>query len=582
MPKKVNTTPTIEKSGFTLRAVIIAIAITLFLTASSSYIAIKIGALPWPIIFSVIVAGGLVKLFNGKKKVNIHEVNVAQAGGSIGGLVAAGIVFTLPGIIFLNQTQGTAISWPSPWLLAVLIAVAGILGVLLSIPLKKMFIDEENLPYPSGTAGAELLKLGKIGGKMLLAIVIVGALAGIFALTRDINFPAGFTVSALAGIGIFLTFYPMPLAAGVGYILGTRASFSWFLGAIIGWLLFVPILIGKGFESGSAISLVQNLGMGLVLGSGLGFFAIYIIPRIKKILKPIFKSEGWYSGMLPAMSLIGIAALTFAGVHLLAAIITMVGIWVLVAVAARMTGETNIDPLEQFGIFTGLVVALVFSVLALDLSILASFLIVMFVSVACAVAGDIGHDYKSAKIIGTKFKDIVKVDLIAVVFAGLAAPFVFELIRKGFADQLFTAAMPAPQAQLVAGSIFGFAHPYIFIAGLVIAFVAEVINALLPKQHRNKILIMPLGIGLFLGLAIAIPLAIGALIRAIIDKSYKHLYHAGLLVAAGVMAGEGIAGFTAGALTTVGLPFATGAYSLMAVLILIAASSLIVYFSKNA
>ena len=91
-----------ENPGFTLRAAVIAVAVSLFLLASSSYIAIKIGALPWPIIFSVIVSGGILKLLSRSRHLNVHEINVAQAGASVGGLVAAGIVFTVPGIIYLN------------------------------------------------------------------------------------------------------------------------------------------------------------------------------------------------------------------------------------------------------------------------------------------------------------------------------------------------------------------------------------------------------------------------------------------------------------------------------------------------
>ena len=102
----------------------------------------------------------------------------------------------------------------------------------------------------------------------------------------------------------------------------------------------------------------------------------------------------------------------------------------------------------------------------------ASFIIVAFVSVACAVAGDVGHDYKSSKIVGTKFFDIVKVDLIAVVFAGFAAPFVLNVIYSGFSDLLFSDAMPAPQAQLVASSIFGFEYPGVFVSFVFLVFFA--------------------------------------------------------------------------------------------------------------
>ena len=561
--------------GFTLRAAMLAVALSLFLLASSSYIAIKIGAMPWPIIFSVIMAGGILRLRSAR--VSVHEINVAQAGASVGGLVASGLVFTLPGIIFLNNTQGTNLSWPSSWMLALIAVSGGVLGVALSVPLKKTFVDEENLPYPAGMAGAELLLLGKQGGKMLFAIIAIGAAAGVFTLLRELYFPAGFALTALAASGIFFTLYPMPLAISSGYILGPKAGFSWLGGAVLGWLLLVPLLVQRQFPSASAIAWVQNLGMGLVLGSGLGFFVSYIVPRFKAIFLPLLHSHRGYAIFLPLMSLLAALALMVSGVPVLAAVLAVLGVWVMVAVAARMTGETNIDPLEQFGIFVGLVIAFIFSFLALPLDPFASFMIVAFVSVACAVAGDIGHDYKSAQIVGTSFMDIVKVDLIAVIAVGLAAPVVLGLIKKSFAAQLFTPLMPAPQARLVAGSIFGFQYPHVFLSGLGLAFLVEILNAFLPEQRRNKVLLMPLGIGLFLGMGLALPMAIGAVIRLVMDKKRPGAYHAALLIAAGVMGGEGIAGFTAGALTTTGLDSASISKALLVLFVSMGLAALMFY-----
>ncbi|MCK6621012.1 MAG: OPT/YSL family transporter [Calditrichaceae bacterium] len=572
--------PDSGKPGFTLRAVFIAIGLSLFLLASSTYIAIKLGALPWPIVFSVIVSGGALKILSGSRKLNLHEVNVAQAGGSVGGLVAAGIAFTVPGIIFLNQTRGLEIAWPNPWTLGILTALAGLLGVLLSMPLKYTFIDREQLPYPAGTAGAELLKLGDTGGRRLWLIVMVGAAAGVFALLRDVFFPAGFTFAALTAAGIYLTLNPMPLALAGGYILGPRASLSWLGGAAIGWLALIPLLVQDGLEFASAKSLAQNLGMGMVLGAGIGFLAGYVLPRAGTIFAPVFKSRKGFGRLFPLLSALGAGGLLLSGVPLGAAVLAVLGVWMMVAVAARMTGETNIDPLEQFGIFVGLVIAFIYNIASLELSMYASFMIVTFVSVACAIAGDAGHDYKSADIVGTRFFDVVKVDLIAVIFAGLAAPFVMETIRSGLGNELFTPAMPAPQAQLVAGSIFGFEYPRVFLAGFGIAFVLEILNTLLPQRARNRVLIMPLGIGLFLGMGLAIPIALGSLVRAYIDKKRTHLYHAVLLIAAGVMGGEGIAGFSAGALTTAGLSFRSGALALAALFAVILSTALFFYARK--
>ncbi len=569
-----------NSSGLTLRSIIIAIGLSLFLLTSSSYIAIKLGALPWPIIFSVIVSGGIIKLLNRGRAVNIHEINVAQAGASIGGLVAAGVVFTLPGILYLNQTRGLEIPWPKLWVTGLVVCLAALLGVLLSVPLKYTFIDEENLPYPSGTAGAELLKLGKTGGRLLLSILMIGALAAIFTLVRDNFFPAGFLISPLTAFGIYLVFLPMPLALSSGFILGEVASFSWFAGAALGWLIIIPWLFQRGYTFESARAFAQNLGMGVVLGSGIGFFFSYIIPRMKRIFAPMLHSGKKLKPLAFFLILAGWAGLIITGVPVPAALITIFSVWIMVTVAARMTGETNINPLEQFGIFVGLVISLIYTIFSLELNMFASFLIVLFVSVACAVAGDAGHDYKSAAIVGTEFLDVVKVDLIAALVAGIAAPFVLETIKTGFADTLFTAVMPAPQAQLVAGSIFGFEFPRVFLTGFVLAFLAEMVFTFLLTRWRTKIMFMAMGIGLFLGMGLAIPIALGAVIYLWVKRRFHDFYHMGLLIAAGIMGGEGIAGFVSGALKAFGLNANLGSLILAIVFCLIFFTSGVFYWKE--
>ncbi len=548
-----------DNAGLTLRAVIIAMALSLFLLLSTFYIAIKLGAAPWPIIFSVIVSASLIKALNRNREINLHEINVAQAGGSIGGLIAAGVAFTLPAVIYLNRTGDIAIELPAPWILGILIATSGLLGLLLSVPLKYTFIDEENLPYPAGTAGAELLKLSNQHGKELFIVLIIGSLVGIFTLIRDLYFPAGIMLLSLSSLGIMLVLLPLPIAVGAGYILGPRASYSWLAGAVIGWFLIVPIQTLNHVEITLAGDYVKNLGMGMVLGSGISFLLAYILPKFRQIFLPVFKSNSKYMFLVPGLLLLGFLSMLISNIPVLASILTLIGIWAMVAVAARMTGETNIDPLEQFGIFITLLIMIIYGIMSLTLPLSTLILIVMVVSVACAIAGDAGHDYKSAAILNTKFTDIVKIDFITIVLTGLAAPFVFEIFSAGFSKELFTPIMPAPQAELVAKSISGFDHPYIFLTGFLIAMGGELINKILPENFKSQLLWMPFGIGLFLGPGLAIPIALGATILYWINKRNPGMYHIGLLIAAGSMGAEGIAGFTAGALTVFGLTYQTSA-----------------------
>lgn len=512
---------TMPRTLLTVRTVVTAIVITLLVTAGSSYVALKLGILPWPIVFSVMLAAGIMK-FTGPNP-TLHAINLAQAGGSVGGLVAAGVCFSIPGILFLNQTHGLTIPWPTPLQLTVITICAGLHGVLLSVPLKHLFIDEEQLPYPSGVVGAEFLKAGKKDESSFRSLLAVGSFTALVTSVRDIVFPAGFPF-----------FFPSPLAIGIGFLLGVRASIWWFAGALVGncWSTRISI---------------KSVGMGIVLGAGLGFLVSYVLPRSRDIIRSLGRMG--ITRFIPLVSLVTFPLLVISGIPWLAALLAILGTWLMVAVAGRMTGETNIDPLEQFGIFIGLVVALVFAACQLPITPAALFFVVAFVSIACAVAGDIGHDYKSAHLLGTPWMDIVRIDLIAVIAAAIAAPWALEIMKCSFGEIFFTPAMPAPQSQMVAGSIVGFQEPALFVAGLAIGLVAEIVNAFRP---RVRLVMMPFGIGLFLGLGLAIPLMVGGLLAWFLSSRPARA-RVGVLMATAVIGGESVAGFTAGCLTVFGL-----------------------------
>lgn len=543
-------------SGLTLRAVLSAILITLFIGAGSSYVALKMGMLPWPIILSVIAVTVVMKIGSRHRPSNLHEMNIAQAGGTIGGLVAAGLAFTLPGIHYLNQTRHLGLPFPNNFTLSVLAVGAGLFGVLLSIPLKRLFVDEEALPYPAGMAGAEILKSSVAGGREVWLLLMVGSLVAAGSLLRDVTIPQGFLFAPVASLGIVLVLYPSPLAASVGYFLGHRAGVTWFLGALCGTLLLPPL----------------DVGMGLVVGSGLGFLIAHVLPHLKRFLS--FFVSWRRAAWVLVMALFAAGILKSSGVSFSASVLTVVASIFMVAVAARMTGATNVNPLEQFGIFVAVVIALIFSWLHLPLGPVPLFLIVAFVSIACAVAGDVGHDFKSASLLGTRWQDIVVVDTITACVAGLSVPWFLDLVMRGFSHELFTAAMPAPQSQLVAGSIMGFAHPHAFLVGFAVGGATELVNRLLVRRGKPPLLAMPFGIGLFLGLGMAIPLVVGSILAFLVQKKSTRTQHVGMLIAASVMGGESTAGFLAGSMTTFGIAYTNAVFLLMGIFVCVGGISL--------
>ncbi|RMF06499.1 hypothetical protein D6764_02145 [Candidatus Woesearchaeota archaeon] len=529
------------RKGFTAKSVAVALFLSAFLVASSSYIALRLGALPWPIIFSVIAGAALLRIFG---RFSSHELNVAHAGASVGGLVASALVFTVPALAFLRNS-GMEVPNLTLWAIMLVVLSAGLLGVFVSVPIRRQLVDVEDLPFPSGTAGAKLILAGFKGGFLVWLALVSGILAALFAVSRDIWFPAGLTLLAIPSISLVLSVYPMPIALGVGYILKPRAALSWFAGSLISSAVLVPVL--SAYRFAEPVKLVQNLGMGLLFGAGLGLLAYHVFSSRRKVSSSLLFSSR-FSVRIIVLSLLSLIVLYLVSVPFAAALLTVLLTLVAVFIAARMTGETNIDPLEQFGIVIAVACAALYSVFHLDLSILHLLVIVIFASVATAVAGDIGHDYKAAKIVGTRARDIVRVDVLSVIVAALLGPFVLAVLLKGFSRELFTSSMPAPQSQLVAAALTGFAHPSVFVSGIIAGFLLEIV---LRRKQSVPFVVMPFAIGLFLGFPLGFVVGLGGLLSWFALR--RNLFDKGVVVAAGIMGGEGIIGFSMGALSAAGI-----------------------------
>ena len=506
-----------------LKTIIIAVIIAVFLFFTSAFIALKMGALPWPIIFSIIVSAGLLKLFNA---LTPHRVNIAQAGGSIGGLMAAAVVFTLPGLILENP------NYVSHGWLVLTCASAAILGIGLSIPLREEYIVKQNLPFPAGRAGGEVIKTVFNQDHRFGLMIIFGILAALFTLGRDALDWNYINLGAAGSQPILILIMPMVIATGI--ILGSANSFSWGAGGIlsvIGAIIFTAIF--EGIETAPRI---QNFGMGLVIGSGIGYMLIHASLALpsKSI---IFKQKPWVWGMAISSGLI----LFFMGIPLFAAALCLILTFFTVNLASRMTGLTNIDPLEQFGLLSALLITYFFGMANLELGLEHRYIITFFIATATAIAGDIGHDYKSAQIVGTDHKQIVLVDLVAAVVVALMIPLLLGVIQSPvIADTLFTLKFPAPQAQIVAMNLKGLPHPLIFVCGLILAIIIEAFRF---KGKLSAVHLMPLGIGLFLGFNLAFLIAIGGFIAFKVAKKGSEQMLTAIVISAAILGGEGTIGF---------------------------------------
>lgn len=271
----------------TFRVVVLAIILTVLLAMSNAYLALKLGILTSASIPAAIISMGILRFF---KNSTILENNAVQTAASAGEAVAGGIVYTIPALIIIGFWSG--FDYLTNFFIA---ACGGILGVLFSIPLRRLLVNDRSLKFPEGRAIAEVLKSSsdKIGIK---DIFIGGAIGSVIELLQ-----LGFKVIAsswnywfivkrsLFGIGAGFS----ATMIGAGYLVGHDMAISIFLGAVISWLIALPIvsqfypefLTNHTAEHASSLlwsSEMRYLGIGAMLFAGMWTFV--------KLIKPLSAS----------------------------------------------------------------------------------------------------------------------------------------------------------------------------------------------------------------------------------------------------------------------------------------------------
>ena len=238
---------------FTVRALLIGLVLAVVLGAANAYLGLKAGmtiAATYP---AAVIGMAVLRFFRG----SILEENFTRTVGSIGESVAAGAIFTLPAFYISGVWSGEAFNSLSSYLTASLILIAGgTLGVLFVALLRRVMVEDKELPFPESVAAAEIHKTGQGGAggsRYLFSAMIVGALVKIagdlrlFA-TEWTSFFRSTSATLASGKtlqGGFLAGGPSisPAYLGVGYIIGPRLSALNFSGSIMAWGLMVPILL---------------------------------------------------------------------------------------------------------------------------------------------------------------------------------------------------------------------------------------------------------------------------------------------------------------------------------------------------
>ena len=295
---------------FTGTSIILGIVLATLFGGANAYLGLRVGMTVSASIPAAVISMGIIRMI--LKKDSILENNMVQTIGSAGESVAAGAIFTLPALFLWAKEWGTKA--PSLIEIAIIALIGGVLGILFMVPLRKALIVQEHgtLPYPEGTACAEVLVAGEEGGaKASTVFAGLGISAGYKFITDGMKvFPSEvhYEIPAYPGSGVGMDVLPALL--GVGYICGPKISSYLFAGGVLGWFVLMPLIVlfgaditmfpadvsvGELYAEGGSFAIWSNyikyIGAGAVAGGGV-LSLIKSLPLIVRTFRDALKGFG--------------------------------------------------------------------------------------------------------------------------------------------------------------------------------------------------------------------------------------------------------------------------------------------------
>ena len=576
----VPTTKTLAE--FTAKAILLGVVFGLIFGASTVYLGLRAGLTVSASIPIAVLAISVLKRLGGS---TILENNIVQTIGSAGESLAAGVVFTIPALIFLVPHGPAYFNYFQITMLAI---AGGILGVLMMVPLRRALIVKEHgvLPYPEGTACADVLVAGERGGA-LAKTVFMGL--GVGAVWKALSwivqvFPTavGYTVPRT---GVFpnasLNVDISPEYMGVGYVIGPRIAGVMFAGGVLSWLVLLPLLSILGnymtvpfppvpasglridqMSSGQLWSAyIRYTGAGAVLAAGLITLA-RTIPTIVSSFRESVREFSAAKGDVAArdrterdlpLSVVLVGSLLLAlflalapGMPLqynfLAAILIVVFGFFFVTVSSRITGliGNSSNPISGMTIATLILTCTIFVALGWtgDPYAPVALAVGAVVCIAAAIAGATSQDLKTGFIVGAT----PIYQQIGLVIGVLASSFVIGMTTLYLHDIMVigSPSLAAPQATLMSTIIKGLLSqnlPWgLVLVGVFISITLELCG----------IRSLSFAVGSYLPIATTAPIFVGGLVRWWVERktgsAEESDISSGTLFSSGLIAGGSLAG----------------------------------------
>ncbi|WP_433615668.1 OPT family oligopeptide transporter [Paenibacillus cellulositrophicus] len=570
----------------TVLAVILGIILAVVFAAANAYLGLKIGLTVSASIPAAVISLGVLRgLF---KRKSILENNIVQTMTTAGEAVAAGAIFTLPALYMWNQVPGIGT-------VSFIVLVGGFLGVAMMIPLRRLLIvnEHQTLPYPEGTACAEVLISGETGGKSA-KMVLYGFIAGGLVKALGDGFK-WFKTEIETGIYRFknavIGMDTYPALLGVGYIIGPAISGQMLAGGIMAWLVMIPMI---GFFGGGAQAVlspaeapipqldawgiwegyIRYIGAGAVAAGGL-ITLVKTLPMLFSSLaatlsglskrneqkvtldRTQFDIPGFWVTIMIALLVIIIAFAPLTDVGIIGAIAIAIFGFLFVTVASRIVGlvGSSSSPVSGMTIATLLIVTFIFKMTGLSGmgGMIAALTVGAIVCVALAVAGDISQDLKTGYLVGgTPWKQQVAM-MIGVLVSGLVIGFILSVLNESYG--LGSEQLPAPKAVLMRLIVEGIMSNNLPWELIFIGAASAVVFEFLGLNS------LTVAVGIYLPIHVSTPIMVGGIVRWFVEwRSRKDAgllkarVETGTLLASGLIAGESLIGVIIAILIWLGVP----------------------------
>lgn len=560
---------------FTATSIVIGVILAVLFGGANAYLGLRVGMTVSASIPAAVISMGIIRVILHRE--SILENNMVQTIGSAGESVAAGAIFTLPAMFMWMKEWGQGA--PSLIEIALIALCGGVLGVLFMVPLRPALIVKEHgvLPYPEGTACAEVLLAGEEGGAKAGTVFAGLGIAALYKFIADglKIFPSEvhYEVTAYKGSGIGMDI--LPALAGVGYICGPRISSYMLAGGVTSWFVLMPLIALFGIDTvlfPGAVPIaemdsfaiwtnyIKYIGAGAVAAGGI----MSLIKSLPLIVRTFAQAMGSYRNKNESSGLRTEQDMNM-GIILILIVITIVFIWLFPPIPVTLIGAACI---AIFGFFfatvssrlvglvgssnnpvSGMAIAtLLISTILLKSTgssgqsgMMGAIAIGSVICIIAAIAGDTSQDLKTGYIVGATPRKQQYGELVGVVASAIAIGGVLYLLDSawGYGSTM----LPAPQAMLmkmvVEGVMEGNLPWTLVFVGVGIGIAVEILG----------IPVLPFAVGLYLPIHLSTPIMVGGLIRLWFEKrkfksekARKATIDSGVLYMSGMIAGEGLVG----------------------------------------